>query len=66
MDRVESNPIIHDDYQDFERWLRDEPRIGVNENTIRSYVRHLKTQVSGFRMMENRFITYITRIRAAW
>ena len=42
MDRVESNPIIHDDYQDFERWLRDEPRIGVNENTIRSYVRHLK------------------------
>ena len=24
------------------------------------------TQVSGFRMTENRFITYITRIRAAW
>ena len=26
----------------------------------------LTTQVSGFRMTENRFITYITRIRAAW
>ena len=26
----------------------------------------IMTQVSGFRMMENRFITDITRIRAAW
>ena len=26
----------------------------------------VETQVSGFRMTENRFITYITRIRAAW
>ena len=31
---------MDDDYQDFERWLRDE--LEVKENTIRSYVTHLK------------------------
>ena len=38
----------------------------TNYEQLRDPPEILKTQVSGFRMTENRFITYITRIRAAW
>ena len=39
MDKVESDPIIHDK-SDFERWLRDEEEL--KESTIRTYVTDLK------------------------
>ena len=42
-------------------------RTDGNHEEVAEILEHiLETQVSGFRMTENRFITDITRIRAAW